>query len=82
MIEANDRRSARGYFWFALLLLIILAASAAHAATVTLLNVSYDPTRELYQAYNDAFARYWKAKPATMSSFHNPMAARASRRSP
>ncbi|WP_123041391.1 sulfate ABC transporter substrate-binding protein [Cohnella candidum] len=29
---------------------------------VTLLNVSYDPTRELYVAYNDAFAKYWKKK--------------------
>ena len=29
---------------------------------VTLLNVSYDPTRELYQAYNAAFARYWREK--------------------
>jgi sulfate transport system substrate-binding protein len=29
---------------------------------VNLLNVSYDPTRELYQDYNAAFARYWKAK--------------------
>jgi ABC-type sulfate transport system substrate-binding protein len=26
------------------------------------LNVSYDPTRELYQDYNAAFAKYWKAK--------------------
>jgi sulfate transport system substrate-binding protein len=32
------------------------------AAEVTLLNVSYDPTRELYQEYNAAFAKYWKAK--------------------
>src|SRR5262245_20105188 len=32
------------------------------AASVTLLNVSYDPTRELYVDYNAAFARYWKAK--------------------
>jgi len=38
------------------------AASLAHAATQTLLNVSYDPTRELYSQYNTAFARYWKAK--------------------
>jgi sulfate/thiosulfate-binding protein len=30
--------------------------------TVTLLNVSYDPTRELYQAFNAAFAKSWKAK--------------------
>jgi len=29
---------------------------------VTLLNVSYDPTRELYVDFNAAFARYWKAK--------------------
>ncbi|HEU4587099.1 MAG TPA: sulfate ABC transporter substrate-binding protein [Gemmatimonadales bacterium] len=29
---------------------------------VTLLNVSYDPTRELYRDVNTAFARYWKAK--------------------
>src|SRR4051794_30225619 len=36
-----------------------LAAGAARADT-TLLNVSYDPTRELYQEYNAAFARYWK----------------------
>lgn len=33
----------------------------AFAAT-ELLNVSYDPTRELYQEYNAAFAKYWKAK--------------------
>jgi sulfate/thiosulfate transport system substrate-binding protein len=29
---------------------------------VTLLNVSYDPTREFYQEYNAAFARYWRAR--------------------
>jgi sulfate transport system substrate-binding protein len=34
----------------------------ALAAKVTLLNVSYDPTRELYVDFNAAFARYWKAK--------------------
>jgi sulfate transport system substrate-binding protein len=32
------------------------------AAEVSILNVSYDPTRELYQDYNAAFAKYWKAK--------------------
>jgi sulfate transport system substrate-binding protein len=37
-------------------------AGYASAAQVTLLNVSYDPTRELFQAYNTAFAKYWKAK--------------------
>jgi sulfate/thiosulfate transport system substrate-binding protein len=38
-----------------------VAASAALADT-TLLNVSYDPTRELYKAVNEAFAKEWKAK--------------------
>jgi sulfate transport system substrate-binding protein len=36
--------------------------SAASAADVSLLNVSYDPTRELYEQYNQAFATYWKSK--------------------
>ncbi len=35
---------------------------AAQAKEVTLLNVSYDPTRELYVEYNAAFAKHWKAK--------------------
>jgi sulfate transport system substrate-binding protein len=38
-----------------------LAAGTLHAQT-TLLNVSYDPTRELYQDYNTLFAKYWKQK--------------------
>ena len=37
-------------------------ASAVRAAEVTLLNVSYDPTRELYEDYNKAFASYWKGR--------------------
>src|ERR1700674_3926301 len=36
--------------------------SESNATRVTLLNVSYDPTRELYVNFNAAFARYWKAK--------------------
>jgi sulfate/thiosulfate transport system substrate-binding protein len=36
--------------------------AAAQPKPVTLLNVSYDPTRELYQAINAAFAQQWKAK--------------------
>ncbi|MFO1060582.1 MAG: sulfate ABC transporter substrate-binding protein [Dongiaceae bacterium] len=39
----------------------LLAGPAAHADS-TLLNVSYDPTRELYKAYNAAFAAHWKAE--------------------
>ena len=40
--------------------LLLLAAPAV--AQVKLLNVSYDPTRELYQDFNGAFAKYWKGK--------------------
>ncbi len=42
--------------------LILTLGVRAHAQNVTILNVSYDPTRELYQDYNVAFAKYWKAK--------------------
>src|SRR5207248_9958361 len=42
--------------------ILLLIPSVAVAGTITLLNVSYDPTRELYQDYNAAFAKYWKAK--------------------
>ena len=48
-----------------LLILLIVAAIALNATAATkttLLNVSYDPTRELYTDYNAAFAKYWKAK--------------------
>jgi len=45
-----------------LFVLCLGVASALNAATITLLNVSYDPTRELYDDYNKAFAAYWKAK--------------------
>jgi len=37
-------------------------AITAHSADIDLLNVSYDPTRELYQAFNPEFSRYWKEK--------------------
>jgi sulfate/thiosulfate transport system substrate-binding protein len=47
---------------FAALALFALGAPLAHAKEVTLLNVSYDPTRELYEQYNAAFAKHWKAK--------------------
>ena len=38
------------------------AAFATLAKDITLLNVSYDPTREFYVEYNAAFAKHWKAK--------------------
>ena len=42
--------------------LLAAVAVSASAADVTLLNVSYDPTRELYQEFNAAFAKYYQAK--------------------
>ena len=43
-------------------LLLVVTSGLAQGGKVTLLNASYDPTRELYQDYNAAFAKYWKGK--------------------
>ncbi|RTZ47982.1 sulfate ABC transporter substrate-binding protein [Candidimonas sp. SYP-B2681] len=40
----------------------LFAAQAGNAAEISLLNVSYDPTRELYKEFNQAFAKHWQAK--------------------
>jgi sulfate/thiosulfate-binding protein len=40
----------------------VLGAAQVALADTTLLNVSYDPTRELYQEYNATFAKHWKEK--------------------
>ena len=42
--------------------LTLAAAPSMAQQPLTLLNVSYDPTRELYVEFNQAFARHWKAK--------------------
>ncbi len=52
-------RSAAGLFLAAGLQVPVLSA---HAASITLLNVSYDPTRELYKEFDEAFAILWKEK--------------------
>ena len=41
---------------------LMLGGPLPAQAQTTLLNVSYDPTRELYRAFNEAFAKYWAAK--------------------
>jgi len=41
---------------------VFASPAAAQQQEVTLLNVSYDPTRELYQDFNASFAKYWKEK--------------------
>jgi sulfate transport system substrate-binding protein len=53
---------------------VLLLGSFSLRADVQLLNVSYDPTRELYSEYNKAFATYWKNKTGevvTISSSHD-----------
>jgi sulfate/thiosulfate transport system substrate-binding protein len=70
---APSSLSRRAFLASSLLATVALAACGASAAPsptgssgapapVTLLNVSYDPTRELYQAVNPAFAKLWKEK--------------------
>ena len=46
-----------------------LARGAQASSGTSLLNVSYDPTRELYQDYNAAFARKWQAQTGTTARF-------------
>ncbi len=41
---------------------LLLSAVFISAGNIKLLNVSYDPTRELYEDYNKVFTKYWKAK--------------------
>jgi len=45
-----------------ILAIIAITFPLAALAEVNLLNVSYDPTRELYQEFNASFAKYWKKK--------------------
>ena len=54
----------RTRFWLgaAMAALMIANAPADALADTTILNVSYDPTRELYQEFNAAFAEHWKQK--------------------
>jgi sulfate transport system substrate-binding protein len=58
----------RRYLVIVLMTLSLIALGEAHAQK-TLLNVSYDPTRELYKEFNPAFLRNWKAKTGESVSF-------------
>ncbi|ACL65534.1 sulfate ABC transporter, periplasmic sulfate-binding protein [Anaeromyxobacter dehalogenans 2CP-1] len=60
-VKQLGRRAAALAFAAAFAALVAVAAPA-RAAEVKLLNVSYDPTRELYEAVNRAFAAQWKAQ--------------------
>ena len=46
----------------ALIAVLTLLVGSGNARDITILNVSYDPTREFYQEINGAFAKYWAGK--------------------
>jgi hypothetical protein len=60
----------------------LLWASSALSADVSLLNVSYDPTRELYVDFNKAFAANYQKEPARASRSSSRMAAPGRRPAP
>jgi len=61
-VLARTAAHALGLLALAMLLSCGSGGSDAGAGRITLRNVSYDPTRELYVDFNAAFARYWQAK--------------------
>ena len=65
MDSKGTDRIQRKHFLKTLVATALVAVSglaAAQTSPVTLLNVSYDPTRELYAEFNTAFAKHWKAQ--------------------
>lgn len=67
MVMTNDSRRR----WVALLALALTMFGCkgqdkpSTSGAVTLLNVSYDPTREFYDEFNQSFAKHWEAKTST-----------------
>src|ERR1700756_2688026 len=61
-LDRSSKTLASGLVRAAAALSPAAAVLPAHAASVELLNVSYDPTRELYQQINARFIADWKAK--------------------
>ena len=66
--------------WIALVpLAALMLARRGCGKPADILNVSYDPTRELYKDFNKAFAKHWKEKTGETLSVQTRTAARASR---
>ena len=62
-MKGRKKMNIRKLIFLVLVLIAVsVVAQTAFAKEVTLLNVSYDPTREFYQEYNAAFAKYWETK--------------------
>jgi len=66
-VLARTAALALGLLALATLLSCGSGGSGDGAGRITLRNVSYDPTRELYVEFNAAFARYWQAKTSMRS---------------
>ena len=66
LIAKNIKSNSKNRFSRLVTTLVLGAASllplTSHSADITLLNVSYDPTRELFLDVNQAFAKQWQAK--------------------
>ena len=62
LITTPSRRAVLGAAGAGLAASALGGAALAQAKPLTLLNVSYDPTRELYQDINKAFIAYWKQR--------------------
>ncbi len=60
----------KNHLHLALTTAALLAVTASLAPAANLLNVSYDPTREFYTEFNQAFARHWKEKTGQDVSFN------------
>lgn len=61
-MKSPRRKNPVSFTALAALVALTAVALPSGAAEVRLLNVSYDPTRELYQDFNHAFAKHWKEK--------------------
>src|SRR6185437_15653559 len=59
-LKGNTHYQGGAWALLALVSLFSIHGNSASAGPITLRNISYDPTRELYQDYSAAFAKRWK----------------------
>jgi len=71
--KGKNMKSLKSSLFGLTIAVLALVAPFIHAADISLLNVSYDPTREFYKEYNQAFAKHWKEKKGDNITFVNPM---------
>jgi sulfate/thiosulfate transport system substrate-binding protein len=61
-MHSSYKKISKIIFILGVFAVVFASPAAAQPQEVTLLNVSYDPTRELYQDFNASFTKYWKDK--------------------